>query len=63
MVTQIIKYQTVDEHEFDTEAQAVEHETVLDLVKELDASPIYWRETSSTEVAEWLCERYTLVRK
>lgn len=53
---EITKYQTKDGKDFDTREKAEKHEVYLNLVDRLIDSPIYWRETSPAEFAEWLLE-------
>lgn len=60
---EVTKYEARDGKVFDTEAEALEHEALLDLAAELADSPILWRDTSAWEVAGWLAENYTLVKK
>lgn len=59
----VTKYEARDGKLCDTEAGALRHEAFLDLVAELEDSPISWRDTSAWDVAEWLVEHYTVTRK
>jgi hypothetical protein len=59
----VTKYEARDGKVFDTEALALEHESFLDLVDELDTSSVSWYSTNACEVAEWLTQNYILVKK
>lgn len=48
---------------FDSKESAEAYERKEALVAELEASDIYWRETSADEVATWLLKNYTITRR
>lgn len=65
MITEqlVTVYVCEDGTTFDSKESAEAYERKAAFVSELEASDIYWRETSADEVAEWLLANYTITRR